>query len=271
MDNTEAIPLVVGETVTTTRGASELDWSNLQRDYERLGSFKAIATEYGVDPSIVSRKASEMGVESVRRWRKRNFTPEKLLKLYEDGKSIEEIAEIIRGSYSTAYSMLRSAGVTFNPGNKGWKWTEAEYEKRRAATERGAFKGAQRERFRRIGETASKVSSPHEKLLHQALIKAKLSFETQSREINRYWPDVKLHQRPILVEVDGWAHRMASKQEFDIKRDAALTAAGFTVVRFTNEQVEENADDCVAQLMREHDLQPEENPTVLIRDKRSYE
>ena len=41
-----------------------MDWSNLQQDYERLGSFKAVAAEYRVAPETVSRKAKELGVSS---------------------------------------------------------------------------------------------------------------------------------------------------------------------------------------------------------------
>ena len=79
VDNAEAIPHVAGESVTTTRGASGPDWSNLQKDYERLGSFKAVAKLYGVAPETVSRKAKELGVDSARRWRMNNLDPEELL------------------------------------------------------------------------------------------------------------------------------------------------------------------------------------------------
>jgi hypothetical protein len=38
-----------------------MDWSNLQKDYERLGSFAAVAEEYGVSRSWISQKVKEQG------------------------------------------------------------------------------------------------------------------------------------------------------------------------------------------------------------------
>ena len=39
-----------------------MDWGNLKADYERLGSYKAIAAEYGVSVSTVGQHAREQGV-----------------------------------------------------------------------------------------------------------------------------------------------------------------------------------------------------------------
>jgi hypothetical protein len=93
VDNTEATPPVAGESVTTERGASGSIWDNLQMDYERLGSFKAVAKLYGVAPETVSRKAKELGVKSRRRWRSENLDPAELRRLYEGGKDAPELAE----------------------------------------------------------------------------------------------------------------------------------------------------------------------------------
>lgn len=39
-----------------------MDWSNLKADYERLGSYKAIAAEYGVSVSAVGQHARDQGI-----------------------------------------------------------------------------------------------------------------------------------------------------------------------------------------------------------------
>lgn len=269
MDNAEAIPHVAGESVTTTRGASGLDWSNLQKDYERLGSFKAVAAEYGTYPETVSRAAKRLGITTRHSL---NIDWSDLRELYDSGMTQAQLAEHYGCSPSLVSGAMKDLGIQArNEGPRGWKWAEEQYEKRRAAVERGAFKGNHREHFRRLGKRTPKENSPSEQLLHQALIKAKLSFETQSRELGRYWPDMKLHQQPILIEVDGWGHNMAARREHDEQRDAALTGAGYTVVRFTNEQVDADPDGCVQQLVERFGLTAEESPVALIRDRRSYD
>ncbi len=62
-----------------------MDWNNLQADYERLGSFKAVAKAYGVAPETVSRKAKELRLHSRRRWRTESLDPAEIRKLYEGG------------------------------------------------------------------------------------------------------------------------------------------------------------------------------------------
>jgi very-short-patch-repair endonuclease len=246
-----------------------MDWSNLQKDYERLGSFKAVAKEYGTYPETVSRAAKRLGIATKHSL---NIDWSPLQELYDSGMTQAQLADHFGCSPSLVSAAMKDIGIeTRKTGSTGWKWTEEQHEKRRAAVERGAFKGNHREHFRRLGSRTPKENSPSEKLFHLALVKACLSFETQSRELERYWPDIKLHQQPILIEVDGWGHNMASRREHDEQRDSALTAAGYTVVRFTNEQVDDDPDGCVQQLMDRFGLLPEENPVALVRDRRSYD
>jgi very-short-patch-repair endonuclease len=269
VENAEATPPVAGESVTTTRGASGPDWSNLQADYERLGSFKAVAKAYGVAPETVSRAARRLGIVSLRRWRMTHLDPEELRRLYEAGATVPDLAEQFRSSQSSIYMRLWMAGTQMRrTGHDGWKWGPEQHEKRAAATARGAFQGIQRERFRRLGRMTPKMNSPQEQLFQQALIRAGLSFETQSRELGRYYPDIKLHQQPVLIEIDSWGHLMASAAEFDKKRDAELAEAGYTVVRFSNEQIEEDVDSCVTWLIDRFGLEPEDDPVAIIRNRR---
>ena len=54
-------------------------------------------------------------------------------------------------------------------------------------------------------------------------MRARISFETQRRMLNRYYPDILLMQKPVLIEIDSWGHQMVQAAEFDRKRDAAFT------------------------------------------------
>ena len=39
-----------------------MDWSNLKADYERLGSYAAVAAEYGVTKAYVAQQAKKQGI-----------------------------------------------------------------------------------------------------------------------------------------------------------------------------------------------------------------
>jgi very-short-patch-repair endonuclease len=243
-----------------------MDWSNLQKDYERLGSFTAVAREYGVSKSLVSQKVKEQG------WKPRIDWSD-LAELYASGMTLEQLGEHYGCSYTNiAYHMnrlgieARRGGVPF-----GHKWSDERRASHEAAVARGAFKDKPKrsEHFRRLGQTP-KQNSPSEILLHQALIRARLSFETQRQVLGRYFPDVLLHQQPVIIEADSWGHAMAARKQRDEVRDSALTAGGYRIFRFTNEQLDADADGCVQVVIRECGLSPEADPVAIVRDRREY-
>lgn len=49
----------------------------------------------------------------------------------------------------------------------------------------------------------------------------------------------------IAVEVDGWSHRALVRQEQDAKKEAWLQSRGWTVLRFTNQQIRADLARCV--------------------------
>lgn len=152
-----------------------MDWSNLKADYERLGTYKAVAAEYGVSVSAVGQYAREQGI---------------------------------------------------NPGYPGG-------------------------------------SSPLEKLLQAALMKEGIGFTAGAFVGGRYFADALLNQAPIILEADGNWHKV--HKERDAKRDAALTTAGYRVFRFTGEQLNRGADECVRHVMEECHLKPDADPQYVIR------
>lgn len=241
-----------------------MDWSNLQKDYERLGSFTAVAKEYGVSKSLVSQKLKEQG------W-KRSIDWSTLPELYESGMTYEQLAQHYGCSSSQIHLMVKRLGVTPRKGGStGYRWSDEQRARFQAAVERGVMKTPGRsEHFRRLGSKRTDVNTPSEELLQQSLMTARLSFETQPR-ILAYWPDVLLLAQPIIVEVDGWGHTMPKRQLFDEKRDAVLAQAGYWVYRFSNEELEADADECVQRIIDECCLEPEESPVFKIRHRKGF-
>ena len=244
-----------------------MDWSNLQKDYERLGSFTAVAKEYGVSKSWVSQKVKEQGWKPKTDW-------SDLSTLYANGMTYEQLAEHYECSLSNICWAMKREGITPRKGGtpEGYTWTDDRRASHEAAVERGAFKDKPKrsELFRRIGSQTPKINSPSEQLLHQALTNARLSFETQRQVLGRYFPDVLLHQQPVVIEADGWAHGMKARKAFDDTRDAAITAGGYRIFRFTDEELEADADGCIQQVIGTCGLTPEADPVAIIRDRREY-
>jgi very-short-patch-repair endonuclease len=261
-----------------------MDWSNLQKDYERLGSFAAVADEYGVSRSAVSQQVTKQG------WHRKDWS--KLPEMYAGGMTYEELAAHFGcKSLSTIGNRLRAMGV--EPEHRGmtgrtWSdehranfmeaveksavyrtWTPKRQAAHRAATtdnpEWRAKNAAHLEATR--GTRRPSVNPPSEVALQEALKRARLSFETQASLLNRYCADALLHQAPVVIEVDGWSHKL--KGDADRQRDAAVIAAGFQVFRFTNEAMNASPDDCVRRVMEACRLSPEADPVAIIRDHRT--
>src|SRR6185503_21326470 len=56
--------------------------------------------------------------------------------------------------------------------------------------------------------------------------------------IHGYFPDFYCHQHELIVELDGGIHEL--QKEYDTEREEYLMATGFRIIRFTNEEVNEN-------------------------------
>ena len=65
----------------------------------------------------------------------------------------------------------------------------------------------------------------------------------EGEEVDFRWPD-----RNLVVEVDGPGHRRRGQRSIDARRDAKLSAAGFTVVRFSDVEIEQRPDAVVERL-----------------------
>lgn len=60
-----------------------------------------------------------------------------------------------------------------------------------------------------------------------------------------YKVDIGSEELKIAIEVDGNSHCTIKRKEQDRKKEALLTSLGWTVLRFTNQQVTEHLEECV--------------------------
>ena len=62
----------------------------------------------------------------------------------------------------------------------------------------------------------------------------------RQRPVLRYIADFMCKELMLIIEVDGSIHQLEEVMKNDTERQKALEDAGFTVLRFTNEEVLEN-------------------------------
>ena len=58
--------------------------------------------------------------------------------------------------------------------------------------------------------------------------------------VGRYIADFYCHELKLIIEVDGSSHE--NREAYDGNRDAYLSSGGYTVLRFTNDQIERSID-----------------------------
>ena len=58
----------------------------------------------------------------------------------------------------------------------------------------------------------------------------------------KFIADFYCHSVKLVIEVDGGIHRIKDRKEYDILRTNELDQLGVTVIRFTNEEVENNIE-----------------------------
>lgn len=120
----------------------------------------------------------------------------------------------------------------------------------------------------RSPSSTSVINTLPEQLFHQALKRAKLSFETQSNPGGLRWEaNIELLQKKIVIEVTNspGEKRAAARRTAKIQD---LESLGYSVYYFSNHAARTNADDCVLRVMNDHDLHPEDDPEFNIRVNR---
>jgi very-short-patch-repair endonuclease len=88
-------------------------------------------------------------------------------------------------------------------------------------------------------------ATPAERLMWTALSNRKVAGFKFSRQmpVGPYFADFLCREMKLIVELDGFSHNM--RVEHDRQRDQFLVSEGYTIVRFTNEDVLSNLDGVV--------------------------
>jgi very-short-patch-repair endonuclease len=244
-----------------------MDWSNLKADYERLGSYAAVAAEYGVSKPYVAQQAKKQGINPKPEGRSLKIDWSGLPALYENGMTYEQLTVHYGCSIHAIQNAIKRLGVTPRPTGlpEGYEWTDQRREAHHTATRTPEFRAKSRENLlkRLPAMRGPSANSPLEKLLQAALMKAGLSFSTQRVLLGRYCVDILLQQAPVIVEADG-AHHHLRKVE-DAERDANLSEAGYRVFRFTGSRINRSADACVAEVIATCGLVLDTDPVADIR------
>ncbi|MFZ1522713.1 MAG: phenylalanine--tRNA ligase beta subunit-related protein, partial [Candidatus Saccharimonadales bacterium] len=94
-----------------------------------------------------------------------------------------------------------------------------------------------------------KQSTKTEEVLWQHLRASKLGVKFRRQHaIGYYIADFFAVELNLIIEVDGGYHNSADQQALDEVRTEDLEANGSTILRFTNQQIEQNLDDVLSQI-----------------------
>jgi very-short-patch-repair endonuclease len=228
-----------------------VDWTNLKADYERLGSYAAVAREYGVTKGYVAQQAKKQGINPRPEGRSLPVDWSDLPILYDAGATYEQLAAHYGCSVHAVQNAMRRLGVKARPHGlpPGYEWTDERRAAHKAAVNRPEHRAKMRENLlkRLPMMRGPSANSPLEKLLQAALMKGGISFSTQRVLLGRYCVDILLHQAKVVVEADGALHHLRKKE--DAERDATLTTAGYMVFRFSGSEINRSAEVCIAHVI----------------------
>ncbi|MDD5463799.1 MAG: endonuclease domain-containing protein [Candidatus Moranbacteria bacterium] len=68
--------------------------------------------------------------------------------------------------------------------------------------------------------------------------------------IGKYIADFICLEKKLIVEVDGWQHKIEEARRYDRKRTEYLKKEGFAVLRFWNNDVNSNLDGVIFEIER---------------------
>jgi len=105
------------------------------------------------------------------------------------------------------------------------------------------FKGANHKLFE-FSRVLRKVGTDAEDILWQCLRRKQLNGFKFRRQhpLDKYIADFYCYEARLVIEVDGEIHNEAENKEYDNGRSFELEELGITVLRFTNEEINENLE-----------------------------
>ncbi|MFA5995786.1 MAG: endonuclease domain-containing protein [Patescibacteria group bacterium] len=103
-------------------------------------------------------------------------------------------------------------------------------------------------KLQQLAITLRNQSTPAERLLWKQLQSKQLNHYKFRRQyvLYQYIVDFYCHTARLIIEVGGGIHD--TKKDRDAFRDKVLTAAGYQVLRFTNQQVQYELDSVILEI-----------------------
>ena len=99
-----------------------------------------------------------------------------------------------------------------------------------------------------------KNMTPEEKHLWYDFLK-RLPFNVRCQHnIESYIVDFYIAEKRIVIEIDGRQHLMQEHQEADKKRDATLAAWGISVLRYSNDNIQNNFNSVANDILKHLEL-----------------
>ena len=102
-----------------------------------------------------------------------------------------------------------------------------------------------------LARNLRKNSTKEEKIVWQILRNRQffnLKFKRQV-PIGEYIVDFLCEERKLIIEIDGGHHNSAESIEYDKKRTIFLNSKGYQVIRFWNNEINENIDGVYEKLL----------------------
>ncbi len=103
--------------------------------------------------------------------------------------------------------------------------------------------------MRECAKQLRRDATPAERILWKEVRTNKLNGLHFRRQqiVHGYFADFYCHQRELIVEVDGGIHEF--QQEYDAEREEYLTALGFRIIRFTNEEIQKDLEGVLQKIV----------------------
>ena len=95
-----------------------------------------------------------------------------------------------------------------------------------------------------------KNMTPEEKHLWYDFLKRLPCTVKRQHNIDNYIVDFYIPQKKIVIEIDGIQHNSPEHREADIKRDEVLSEWNITVLRYSNESVNNNFAHVVGDILK---------------------
>ncbi|GAB4092427.1 endonuclease domain-containing protein [Flaviaesturariibacter terrae] len=104
--------------------------------------------------------------------------------------------------------------------------------------------------LKKLAEEMRAVPTHAEMLLWNCVRGKKLDGHKFRRQhiIGRYIADIVCLRKRLLIEIDGLVHQLPDNIQSDKERQEALEAMGFTVIRFSNKEVETRLEQVLIRL-----------------------